>query len=113
MNSIGYITDGVDEKSKQTTSRSGGIVDDRAVGEGFFFELQDYTYGLIKKKYVGEKWYCSCTYDEAYEKFGGEIISHYRPWCQIISIECIDNFLLNLILRRSVYYSFKTVKNTM
>lgn len=79
MNSIGYITDGVEEKSKHTTSRAGGIIDDRAVGEGFYFELQDYTYGLIKKKYVGEKWYCSCTYDEAYEKFGGEITSHYRP----------------------------------
>ena len=78
-NSIGYITDDVNEKSKYTTSRSGGVVDDRAVGEGFYFEMQDYTYGLFQKKYVGEKWYGSCTFDASYEEFGGEVTSHYRP----------------------------------
>lgn len=78
-NSVGYITDGTNEQSKYTTSRSGGVVDDRAVGEGFYFEMQDYTYGFFQKKYVGEKWYGSCTYDASYEEFGGEVTSHYRP----------------------------------
>lgn len=79
INSLGYIADGTNAESIYTTNRSGFLIDESMEGQGFYFELQDYTYGIFSKKYVGEKWYGSCTYSASYKEFGGEITAHYTP----------------------------------
>ncbi len=77
-NSIGYIADSTNIKSTYTTNRSGFLIDESIDGQGFYFELQDYTYGIFSKKYVGEKWYGSCTYSASYKEFGSEITAYYK-----------------------------------
>ncbi len=76
-----YITDQDNNYTVSTTNRSDG---DGSLGFGF--RLQDYIYqGLIEGKYVGYKWYGSCTYNSSFGSYSGLATSYYiHTWSNAV-----------------------------
>lgn len=67
-----YITDADHDRQVSTANR-----DDGDGKMGFGFRLQDYTYGVFSRKYVGYKWYGSCTYNSSFESYNGIATAYY------------------------------------
>ena len=74
MSSNAYITDQDRNRTVTTTNRLDG---NGSLGVGF--RLQDYTYNVYQEgpKYVGYRWYGSCTYNSAFENYNGCAAAYY------------------------------------
>ena len=69
----GMITDDSGDISLSKSNRSDGDG-----SKGFGFRLQDYTVSvLMSRKYVGYKWYGSCTYDINFASYSGIATAYY------------------------------------
>lgn len=68
-----YITDEYGDKMVSTSNRSDGDG-----SKGFGFRLQDYMYNKnTDSRYVGYKWYGSCTYDSNFGTYSGVATAYY------------------------------------